>query len=305
MRVYARAQAHILSLARTYVHRYRSLLINHQSSFIAHRSLLINHQSSLIAHRSLLIAHCSLLIAHRSSFIVHRSSLIAHRSSLIAHRSSLINYRSSIIAHQLSLIAHRSSLIIAHRSSLITHRSSLIAHRSSLIAHRSSLIAHHNHRSSPIAHSFPHSHPHAPTLSHKGMALRRSNLRRKLGVIQASGEHSIIQPHSDTTPHHAPRTTLHHANLRRSTAPYHSALYQNQNHAEIRTAIPRREGMSTERGVLITTGTVHKQKDLFFFLLQSEYGDLYKVTLDLNPANTKEVTNVIVVVFDTIQPCNR
>ena len=80
--------------------------------------------------------------------------------------------------------------------------------------------------------------------------------------------------------------------------------YKHQGHIEIRTALPRRAGLPVERGVLITTGTVHKQKDLFFFLLQSEYGDLYKVTLDLNPADTKRVTNVVVSVFDTIQPCN-
>lgn len=80
--------------------------------------------------------------------------------------------------------------------------------------------------------------------------------------------------------------------------------YKHQGHVEIRTALPRRADLPLERGVLITTGTVHKQKDLFFFLLQSEYGDLYKVTLDLNPADTKQVTNVIVTVFDTIHPCN-
>ena len=47
--------------------------------------------------------------------------------------------------------------------------------------------------------------------------------------------------------------------------------------------------------------------DLFFFLLQSEYGDLYKVTLDMDPESTpenKQVSNVVVSVFDTIQLCN-
>eukprot|EP01035_Chromulina_nebulosa_P023216 gene23216-30092_t len=52
--------------------------------------------------------------------------------------------------------------------------------------------------------------------------------------------------------------------------------YKHQGHIEIRTALPRRHDLPPERGVLITAGTVHKQKDLFFLLLQSEYGDLYK-----------------------------
>ena len=54
--------------------------------------------------------------------------------------------------------------------------------------------------------------------------------------------------------------------------------YKHQSHIEIRTALPRRHDLPPERGVLITAGTVHKQKDLFFLLLQSEYGDLYKVS---------------------------
>ena len=80
--------------------------------------------------------------------------------------------------------------------------------------------------------------------------------------------------------------------------------YKNQGHVEIRTALPRRHDIPPERGVLITSGTVHKQKDLFFFLLQSEYGDLYKVNLDLDPNDSKIVQNVVVTVFDTISPAN-
>jgi len=76
--------------------------------------------------------------------------------------------------------------------------------------------------------------------------------------------------------------------------------YKNQGHVEVRAALPRRHDLPLERGVLITAGTVHKQKDLFFFILQSEYGDLYKVVFDLDPNDPKIVTNVIVTVFDTI-----
>ena len=76
--------------------------------------------------------------------------------------------------------------------------------------------------------------------------------------------------------------------------------YKHQGHAEVRTALPRRASLPASRGVLITAGTAHKQKDLFFFLIQSEYGDLYKVSLVPDTKDPKIVTNVIVTVFDTI-----
>ena len=81
--------------------------------------------------------------------------------------------------------------------------------------------------------------------------------------------------------------------------------YKHQGHAEIRAPLPRRFDLPSSRGLLITTGVLHRQKSGFFFLIQSEYGDLYKVTLEsTNVANPKAVTNIIVVVFDTIQPAN-
>lgn len=80
--------------------------------------------------------------------------------------------------------------------------------------------------------------------------------------------------------------------------------YKHQGHIEIRTAIPRRHNLPPECGVLIVSGTLHKQKDLFFFLLQSEYGDLYKVIFEYDPNNSKIVTNIIVTVFDTIPVAN-
>lgn len=76
--------------------------------------------------------------------------------------------------------------------------------------------------------------------------------------------------------------------------------YKHQGHSEVRTAIPRRKDLSPEKGVLITCCTFHKQKDLFFFLLQSEYGDVYKVTLVVDPTNKSIVQDVVVTVFDTL-----
>jgi splicing factor 3B subunit 3 len=80
--------------------------------------------------------------------------------------------------------------------------------------------------------------------------------------------------------------------------------YKNQGHDEIRAVLPRRIDMPVSRGLLITSGTVHKQKDLFFFMLQSELGDLYKATLVLDPNDCKIVTDLVISVFDTIQLAN-
>lgn len=80
--------------------------------------------------------------------------------------------------------------------------------------------------------------------------------------------------------------------------------YKNQGHVEIRTALPRRYDIPPERGVLIVSGAMHKQKDFFFFILQSEYGDLYKVTFEMDETNPKIVQNLIVTVFDTIPTAN-
>lgn len=51
----------------------------------------------------------------------------------------------------------------------------------------------------------------------------------------------------------------------------------------------------------MTAAATHKQRDLFFFLLQTEAGDLYKVTLDFEG---EVVHDVVVTVFDTILPSN-
>jgi len=75
--------------------------------------------------------------------------------------------------------------------------------------------------------------------------------------------------------------------------------YRHMDHPEVRTPVPRRKNIPFQRGVLITTGTVHRAKDMFFFMLQSEFGDLFKVTLELE-AGGKTVLDLVVAVFDTI-----
>lgn len=74
-------------------------------------------------------------------------------------------------------------------------------------------------------------------------------------------------------------------------------IYKNQGHPDVRAVIPRREDLPAERGVLIVSAAMHKQKSMFFFLLQTEYGDIFKVTLDHDNDRVKELK---IKYFDTI-----
>lgn len=82
--------------------------------------------------------------------------------------------------------------------------------------------------------------------------------------------------------------------------------YKNMGHPEVRTALPRRRDLPPERGLLVTAATLHRQKGgIMFFIIQSEYGDLYKVTLELSPTDKNVVVDVVVTVFDTLSsPAN-
>ncbi|CAM9248608.1 unnamed protein product, partial [Choristocarpus tenellus] len=79
--------------------------------------------------------------------------------------------------------------------------------------------------------------------------------------------------------------------------------YKHQDHPEVRAPLPRRHDMPPGRGLLITSGTLHQQPGLFFHIIQSEMGDLYKVSLVVNAEQT-EVTDIHVEVFDTIPVAN-
>ncbi|KAJ6690340.1 hypothetical protein OIU85_006596 [Salix viminalis] len=74
-------------------------------------------------------------------------------------------------------------------------------------------------------------------------------------------------------------------------------IYKNQGHPDVRAVIPRRADLPAERGVLIVSAATHKQKSMFFFLLQTEYGDIFKVTLDHENDKVKELK---IKYFDTI-----
>lgn len=75
-------------------------------------------------------------------------------------------------------------------------------------------------------------------------------------------------------------------------------VYQDRDHDPVSCLIPRRADLPAERGVLIVSYAAHKQKDMFFVLIQSEYGDIYKVTMDVQ--KKIDVKSLTVQYFDTI-----
>lgn len=76
-------------------------------------------------------------------------------------------------------------------------------------------------------------------------------------------------------------------------------IWHAEDQKEVRTIIPRRHTLPTAKTVLITAAATHKQKNLFFMLIQSEYGDLYKVTMEYSG---EMVTELKCKYFDTIPP---
>ncbi|KAI9771418.1 MAG: pre-mRNA-splicing factor rse1 [Candelina submexicana] len=82
--------------------------------------------------------------------------------------------------------------------------------------------------------------------------------------------------------------------------------YRHSNQDAFRVAIPRRRGATEDpqRKRFITAGVMHKMRGAFFFLLQSEDGDLFKVTLEMveddNGQPTGEVKRLKIKYFDTV-----
>jgi splicing factor 3B subunit 3 len=84
--------------------------------------------------------------------------------------------------------------------------------------------------------------------------------------------------------------------------------YRHSNQEAFRVAIPRRKGAAEdpERKRYITCGVMHKMRGAFFFLLQTEDGDLFKVTIDMveddEGNSTGEVQRLKIKYFDTVPP---
>ena len=82
--------------------------------------------------------------------------------------------------------------------------------------------------------------------------------------------------------------------------------YRHSNQDAFRVAIPRRRGATEnpERKRYIVAGVMHKMRGAFFFLLQSEDGDMFKVTLEMAEDDagqaTGEVKRLKIKYFDTV-----
>jgi splicing factor 3B subunit 3 len=80
-----------------------------------------------------------------------------------------------------------------------------------------------------------------------------------------------------------------------------AVYFKNEKHETLTAQLPRRAGDSTARTLLIVASATHKQKNLFFTLLQSELGDLYKVTLQYQGDTVQRID---VHYFDTVPPAS-
>ncbi|OJJ49096.1 hypothetical protein ASPZODRAFT_60110 [Penicilliopsis zonata CBS 506.65] len=85
-----------------------------------------------------------------------------------------------------------------------------------------------------------------------------------------------------------------------------SVTYRHSNQDAFRVPIPRRMGATEnpERKRCITAGVMHKMRGAFFFLLQTEDGDLFKLTIDMVEDEkgqlTGEVRRLKIKYFDTV-----
>ena len=77
-------------------------------------------------------------------------------------------------------------------------------------------------------------------------------------------------------------------------------LYKQQGHEDRRCTLPIRHDQSTSSGLFITNSQAFFNAELgVIIFLQSEHGDLYKVSLDRNGS---DVLGITVQYFDTIAP---
>eukprot|EP00053_Salpingoeca_punica_P015507 m.143210 g.143210 ORF g.143210 m.143210 type:complete len:1195 (+) comp16736_c0_seq1:55-3639(+) len=74
-------------------------------------------------------------------------------------------------------------------------------------------------------------------------------------------------------------------------------------HKPVTVRIPKRRAANQDpnRGVLITASAMHKTKAMFFFLLQTEYGDIFKLTVHYDK---EEVKVLVLKYFDTTTTAN-
>jgi len=77
-------------------------------------------------------------------------------------------------------------------------------------------------------------------------------------------------------------------------------VYKSPTQPERRCALPRRKDLPTAHGLLIIAAAVHRQRDHYFILVQSECGDLYKLTLTVEGELVAELRCRY---LDSVPPC--
>lgn len=74
-------------------------------------------------------------------------------------------------------------------------------------------------------------------------------------------------------------------------------VFRKADHAEVAVALPRRLEVAPDTPVMIVCWTAHKMKDFYFVIIQTEYGDLYRVELVSEGQTLKKM---VCRYFDTI-----
>jgi hypothetical protein len=69
--------------------------------------------------------------------------------------------------------------------------------------------------------------------------------------------------------------------------------YMHEGHETVQTPIPRRQNLPDKRGILLLASSMHKKSGQFVVLAQSEYGDIYKVSLVNNARQEKMPSNAL------------
>lgn len=72
---------------------------------------------------------------------------------------------------------------------------------------------------------------------------------------------------------------------------------------EIELILPRRHNLVLKKNILIINSILFKQKDSFFYILQNELGDLFKLTFTISN-DGKDVLDMTLSYLDTILPCS-
>lgn len=74
-------------------------------------------------------------------------------------------------------------------------------------------------------------------------------------------------------------------------------IYKNIDHDDVKVPLPRRAGLDEKKGVIVVSSATVRYSQLFFFLVQTECGDLLRVTLTYDE---DVVEDIAINYFDTI-----